>query len=80
MAPELPESVKDYVITGHAAFEMGRRGLSEQVIRRVLVAPEQRLGIRSGRVVLQPRVALGAPERQCSCGSSWALIGTLPRS
>jgi hypothetical protein len=63
MAAELPEPVKDYVVTDHAAFEMGRRGLSEQVIRRVLVAPEQRLEIRSGRVVLQSRVALGAPEK-----------------
>jgi hypothetical protein len=63
MAPELPEPVEDYVVTDHAAFEMERRGLSEQVIRRVLVAPEQRLEIRSGRVVLQSRVALGAPEK-----------------
>jgi len=63
MAPTLPEPVKDYIVTDHAAFEMKRRGLSEQVIRRVLVTPEQRLEIRPGRVVLQSRLNLGAPEK-----------------
>jgi hypothetical protein len=63
MAPELPELVKGYLVTDHAAFEMKRRGLSDQVIRRVFVTPEQRVELRPGRVVLQSRVGLGAPEK-----------------
>jgi hypothetical protein len=58
-----PDPVTDYVITPHAAFEMERRGLSEQIVRSVLSAPEQRLEVRRGRVVLQPRVSLGEPAR-----------------
>jgi hypothetical protein len=55
--------VTDYVITPHAAFEMERRGLSEQIVRSVLSAPEQRLEVRRGRIVLQSRVSLGEPAR-----------------
>lgn len=58
-----PDPVTDYVITPHAAFEMERRGLSEQIVRSVLSAPEQRLEVRRGRVVLQSRVSLGEPAR-----------------
>ncbi|OGB95402.1 MAG: hypothetical protein A2Z31_03260 [candidate division NC10 bacterium RBG_16_65_8] len=42
---------------------MKRRGLREQIVRRVLVAPEQRMEIRPGRVVLQSRATLGAPAK-----------------
>ncbi len=49
--------VDDYQITSHAAFEMRRRGIEESVLRRVLAAPEQRHEIRSGRDVLQSRIA-----------------------
>jgi hypothetical protein len=58
-----PDPVTDYVITPHVAFEMERRGLSEQIVRSVLSAPEQRLEVRRGRVVLQSRVSLGEPAR-----------------
>jgi len=58
-----PDPVTDYVITPHAVFEMERRGLNEQIVRSVLSAPEQRLEIRRGRVVLQSRVSLGEPAR-----------------
>jgi hypothetical protein len=58
-----PDPVTDYVITPHAAFEMERRGLSEQIVRSVLSAPEQRLEVRRGRIVLQSRVSLGEPAR-----------------
>ena len=61
--PVIPGPVTDYVITPHAAFEMERRGLSEQIVRAVLSAPEQRLEVRRGRVVLQSRVSLGEPAR-----------------
>jgi hypothetical protein len=53
----------DAVITAHAAFEMGRRGLTEQVVREVLTHPEQRFDIRPGRDVLQARVQMGDPSR-----------------
>ena len=42
----------DYVISEHARFEMKRRGVSEEIVRSVLSAPEQRLEIRAGRVVI----------------------------
>lgn len=48
--------ISQYIITPHAAFEMKRRRLTEEVVRRVLTAPEQRLEVRSGRVVLQSRI------------------------
>jgi adenylyl- and sulfurtransferase ThiI len=50
------EPINDYSITPHAAFEMMRRGLTEEVVHQVLTAPEQRLNVRSGRVVLQSRI------------------------
>ncbi len=42
---------------------MQRRRLSEEMIRAVLAAPEQRLDVRPGRVVLQSRIPVGAPAR-----------------
>ena len=54
----------EYVITDHARWEIGRRGLSEDMIWRVLEAPEQRLDVRPGRVVMQSRVTMGEPPRQ----------------
>ena len=42
----------DYVISEHARFEMKRRGVSEEIVRSVLSAPEQRLEIHAGRVVI----------------------------
>lgn len=57
------EPIAKYVITAHAAFEMARRGISEEMVSGVMSAPEQRLPVRTGRVVLQSRVARGAEER-----------------
>jgi hypothetical protein len=54
----------DYVITDHARWEIGRRGLFEDMIWRVLDAPEQRLEVRPGRVVLQSQFAMGEPPKQ----------------
>ncbi|MGH8697897.1 MAG: DUF4258 domain-containing protein [Burkholderiales bacterium] len=53
----------DYVIGPHAAFEMARRGLDAEIIRRVLVDPEQEVEVREGRVIFQSRVGLGKPGR-----------------
>lgn len=50
----------EYVITPHAAFEMRRRSIGEATLRAVLDAPEQRITVRPGRVVLQSRTAFGA--------------------
>ena len=50
--------VSDYVITPHCAFEMKRRMISEDVVRFVLRAPEQRLSLRPGRVVLQSKMKM----------------------
>jgi len=51
--------VRNYVIGPHASLEMARRGLSEEIIRRVLAAPEQQLDARPGRMVMQSRVEMG---------------------
>ena len=53
-----PEAVTDYVITPHAAFEMQRRGIPEDVVRSVLTRPEQRFEVWLGRVILQSRVEM----------------------
>ena len=53
----------DYVISEHARFEMKRRGVSEEIVRSVLSAPEQRLEIRAGRVVLHSRLEMGSPAK-----------------
>lgn len=58
-----PAPMADYVITPHAAFEMRRRGISEDIIRSILATPGQRLEMRQGRVVLQSRVTMGEPAR-----------------
>jgi hypothetical protein len=48
--------ITGYLIAGHAAFEMRRRGIAESVVRSVLAAPEQLHEVRAGRDVLQSRV------------------------
>jgi len=53
------EPIAEYVITAHAAFEMARRGISEALVNKVMVAPEQRLLVRTNRVVLQSRLDRG---------------------
>lgn len=57
------EPVKEFAISDHAAFEMERRGLSVEVVGSVLNAPEQRLDVRPGRVVLQSRRLVGEPAK-----------------
>lgn len=42
---------------------MERRGLSVEVVGSVLNAPEQRLDVRPGRVVLQSRRLVGEPAK-----------------
>ena len=51
--------VSEYLITVHAAFEMRRRGIDEELVRNVLAVPEQRRRVRPGRDVLQSRTTIG---------------------
>ena len=54
-----PEPMREFIISGHARFEMER--LSDAVVRQALESPEQRFQTLNGRVVLHSRVFLGAP-------------------
>jgi uncharacterized protein YuzE len=58
----MPDPIVDYVITAHAAFEMQRRGITGDVIRQVLHAPEQRFLVRAGREALQSRIGIAGGE------------------
>jgi hypothetical protein len=56
-AVRMAEPIDNYLVTSHAAFEIRRRGIEEDVVRRILAAPEQRHAVRPGRDVLQSRIA-----------------------
>jgi hypothetical protein len=58
-----PQPTANYVFTSHARFEMGRRGLSEDVIRLVLETPAQRWEVRPGRELLQWVLSVGDPPK-----------------
>ncbi len=47
--------IRHYVITAHALWEIGRRDLDLEVVRRTVREPEQRLEVGPGRVVCQSR-------------------------
>jgi|SoiMetStandDraft_2_1073263.scaffolds.fasta_scaffold290839_1 hypothetical protein len=53
----------DFAISAHARSEMERRGITEDIVRRVVSSPEQELPIRGGRVVLQSRIHMGSPPK-----------------
>jgi hypothetical protein len=53
----------EYFLTEHARLEMKRRRLPEVIVRSVLAAPEQRVEIRQGRVILQSRVEMESPPK-----------------
>jgi hypothetical protein len=53
------EPILDAVIAPHADAMMSRRGLTEEIVRRVLSEPEQRDEVRRGRHVVQARVEMG---------------------
>jgi hypothetical protein len=58
-----PVPLRDYVITEHAAWEMQRRGISQEVIEKVMNSPEQVFEAKPGRIVLQTRLAIGDPRK-----------------
>jgi hypothetical protein len=56
-AKAMTEPINNYIVTSHAAFEIHRRRIEEDLVRRVLAAPEQCHAVRPGRDVLQSRIA-----------------------
>ena len=58
-----PDPIREFVLTDHALFEMGRRGLAEEVVVAVLARPGQRWELRPGRHVLQSKVSAGEPPK-----------------
>jgi hypothetical protein len=56
-----PQPIADYIFTDHARLEILRRGLSEEMVRAILLAPEQRIEVRPGREVLQSKISSGQP-------------------
>ncbi len=43
----------DVIITEHAKFEASRRNISEELIKSIVEAPQQKLSSRKGRVIVQ---------------------------
>ncbi|MFC2016025.1 DUF4258 domain-containing protein [Chloroflexota bacterium] len=56
-----PSPPVEHRLTGHARFEMERRGISEIEIARVLASPEQADLLRPGRAVYQSRIEFEEP-------------------
>jgi hypothetical protein len=56
------DGFRRYVLTAHAISQAERRRIDLATIRAVLAAPEQRLTIRPGRVVLQSRLRSASAE------------------
>jgi hypothetical protein len=48
--------LQHYVLTGHASWEMQRRGVTETEVATVLQTPGQREEVRPGRCVYQSRL------------------------
>ncbi len=53
----------EVTFTSHAFFEINRRYLTEEIVRRVIENPEQHWEVRKGRVVYQARVKMDVPEK-----------------
>jgi hypothetical protein len=56
-----PDSIGEFVISGHARLEMQRRDVTDDMVQQVVASAEQRFRVREGRVVLQSRVSMGTP-------------------
>lgn len=55
----MAQPIPNYIVTSHAAFEIRRRGIKENLVHRMLAAPEQRHPMRPGRDVLQSTIGFG---------------------
>ena len=53
----------DYSITDHAYFEMQRRDISEQIVRKVLYKPDHVEEVRADRHVYQSKIKFGNSDR-----------------
>ncbi len=53
--------MKRIVFTGHALYQMKRRGRSEDLIKKIIETPGQSAEVRPGRLVLQSLVMMGDP-------------------
>lgn len=56
-----PQPIANYIFTDHARLEILRRGLSEEMVRVIFLAPEQRLKVRPGREVLPSKISSEQP-------------------
>ena len=54
----------DFVMSAHALYEMARRGIAEEIVRRIVRSPEQELPVRDGRVALQSTIEMGSPTKR----------------
>ncbi|TAJ27442.1 MAG: DUF4258 domain-containing protein [Nitrospirae bacterium] len=59
-----PHPITDYIFSDHAKLEIMRRGLSQETVRAILLAPEQQFEARPGRVALQSRVSDGRAKKR----------------
>jgi hypothetical protein len=55
--------IRHYRLTDHAKMEMARRFITEDVVARILLNPEQMEDVRPGRVVYQSRLQLDRPPK-----------------
>ena len=53
--------IEDPVFSVHARLEMARRGLTEELVGRVLREPGERWELRPGRHVLQSKIWMDDP-------------------
>jgi hypothetical protein len=57
----MPKLIASFVLTPHAAYEMARRDIPEEVLRQTLSHPEQRI-IGHSRDVLQSRIQISGKQ------------------
>jgi hypothetical protein len=55
--------IRHYRLTDHAKMEMARRFITEDVVARILLNPEQMEDVRPGCVVYQSRLQLDRPPK-----------------
>ena len=49
----MSDPIRTFVVTPHAAEQMKRRGIDESTLEQVLISPERRLPLRTGRDLLE---------------------------
>ncbi|MGC8666549.1 MAG: DUF4258 domain-containing protein [Chthonomonadales bacterium] len=55
----MPDPIRTFTVTPHAADQMRRREIDEATLTSVLSAPERRLPVRAGRDLLERVVEFG---------------------